>query len=83
VLLFDRFLNWYDQPTLENVEIILEIVKKFNQIEQNEKSQQEAELQFSMQRDIEKEKLTNYEMLTINYLTPNGRKLMNQFNDEQ
>jgi hypothetical protein len=30
-----------------------------------EKSQQEAELQFSTQRDIEKEKLTNYEMLTI------------------
>ncbi|HEX6280885.1 MAG TPA: hypothetical protein VFZ67_01525 [Nitrososphaera sp.] len=51
-----------------NTRIILKIVKKLDQIEQNEKSHQEAELQFSMQGDIEKEKLTNYEMLTINYL---------------
>jgi hypothetical protein len=40
--------------------IILRIVK-LDQIEQNEKSQAEAKLQFNIERDIEKEKLTKYE----------------------
>jgi hypothetical protein len=37
-----------------------------------------------MQHDIEKERLTNDGMLIIltNYLTPRGRKLMNQSNNK-
>ena len=41
------------------------LIKSSSFIISLEKSQQEAELQFIMQRDIEKEKLTNYEMLII------------------
>jgi hypothetical protein len=43
---------------------MLKIMKKHNQIEQKEKSVQEAELQFNIQRDIEKEKLTKHERQT-------------------
>jgi hypothetical protein len=35
---------------------MLKIMKKHNQTEQKEKSVQEAELQFNIQRDIEKER---------------------------
>jgi hypothetical protein len=44
--------------------IILKIMKKHNQIEQKEKSVQETELQFNIQLDIEKEKLTKNERQT-------------------
>lgn len=44
--------------------ILIRMVKKLNLIEQKEKSQQEAELQFNIQRDIEKEKLSKYERQT-------------------
>jgi hypothetical protein len=43
--------------------IILKMVK-LHQIERKEKSVHEAELQFNIQHDIEKEKLTKYERQT-------------------
>ena len=41
-----------------DTQILIQMVKKLNHIEQKEKSQAEAELQFNIQHDIEKEKLS-------------------------
>lgn len=41
--------------------ILLKIVKQLNQVEKREKSVQEAELELSMQKDIEQERKTKRE----------------------
>ncbi len=47
-----------------NTRITLKIVKKLNLIEQKEKSVQEAELELSIQKDIEEEKKAKRERET-------------------